>query len=121
MNQAIIIGNLSKDVTMKYLPSGSAVANFSVAVNERYKGKDGVAKDEVDFFDVTCFGTLAENCEKYVAKGSKVLIVGKLKQETWEKDGQKRSRIKIIAQTVQFLSRKEGGNQDAQQEEPLPF
>lgn len=120
MNLVVIIGNLTRDVDMKYAPTGTAISGFTVAVNETYKPAGGEPKQEVSFFDVVSFGKTAENCAEYIGKGSKVLVQGKLKQETWEKDGQKRSRIKIIANSVQFLSKKSDGNQD-KQNEALPF
>jgi single-strand DNA-binding protein len=127
MNLVIEMGNLTRDVELRYLPNGSAVADFSIAVNSKYKPKDGgEVKEEVDFFQVTVWGKTAENCAEYIGKGSKVLVQGKLKQEQWEAEGKKHSRVKIVAQTVQFLNNKKGssgtgGAQAGESDEPIPF
>lgn len=110
MNIVVMMGNLTKDVELRYLPNGSAVADFSIAVNSKYKPKDSNEfKEEVDYFLITAWGKTAENCAEYLSKGSKVLVQGKLKQERWEADGEKHSRVKIIAHAVQFLSAKKDG------------
>ncbi len=101
VNKIIVSGNLCKDIELKYTPDSLAIASFSIAVNEKYKDKESVS-----FFNVTAFGKTAENCEKYLGKGSKVLIDGSLKQESWEKDGEKKYAIKIIAQRVEFIGAK---------------
>jgi len=100
VNKIIVSGNLCKDIELKYTPDSLAIASFSIAVNEKYKDKESVS-----FFNVTAFGKTAENCEKYLGKGSKVLIDGSLKQESWEKDGEKKYAIKIIAQRVEFIGK----------------
>lgn len=109
MNNVCIIGNLTKDVELRYTPQGTAVGQFSIAVNE--------LKDEVSFFEVVCFGKTAENCQQYIAKGSKVGVSGRLKQDRWEKDGQKRSKVRVIAQRVEFLNKKR--EEPLDEEEPL--
>jgi len=100
MNHIGISGNLTKDVELRYIPNGTAVASFSIAVNEKYNDKD-----IVHFFEVTVWGKTAENCTEYIGKGSKVLIEGSLKQESWEKDGQKHYRVKINAHRVEFIGK----------------
>jgi single-strand DNA-binding protein len=122
----VILGNLTRDPELRYLPSGQAVADLSLAVNSRYHPKDGgEVKDDVDYFQVTVWGKSAENAVEYLAKGSKVLIQGKLKQERWEKDGQKHSRVKIMAQTVEYLSKKKDANGEDQgqpvADDEIPF
>jgi single-strand DNA-binding protein len=126
MNTVVILGNLTRDPELRYLPNGTACADLSLAVNSRYHPKDGgEIKEEVDYFTVTAWGKSAENAAEYLAKGSKVLIQGKLKQERWEKDGQKHSRVKIMAQTVEYLSKKKDatGEDHGQPaiEEEIPF
>ena len=113
MNKVIITGNLTRDVGLKYTPSGSPVATIGVANNER--GKD--LKDIVTFIDVEVWGKTAENCDQYLSKGSPVLIDGRLKLDQWtQQDGQKRNKLKIVANRVQFLGNKQTDEGDQNSE-----
>ena len=104
VNSVILAGNLTRDPEVRYTPSGSAVANFGLAINRTYRTRDGEKKEEVNFFDVETWGRQAETCGEYLKKGSPVLVEGRLKQDTWEnRDGQKRSKVRIRAMRVQFL------------------
>jgi len=107
-NKVFILGNLTRDVEMRYMPSGSPVANFGIATNRKWTGNDGEKKEEVTFVDISCFGKTAELCSQYLSKGRQVLIEGRLKFEQWDaKDGSgKRSKLKVVAERVTFL----GGN-----------
>jgi single-strand DNA-binding protein len=97
------MGNLTKDPELKFLPSGTAVCNFSIASNDKYK-KDDEWIDQVSYLDIVVFSRQAENCNEYLSKGRPVLIEGKLQQRRWEaKDGTKRSKIEIVASNVLFL------------------
>lgn len=108
-NNVVLVGNLTKDPELKNLPSGLAVSDLGLAVNDRVKKGDEYV-EEVSFLDITVFGRQAENCTEYLNKGSKVLVHGRLKQDRWETDeGQTRSKVKVIANNVQFLDSK-GGN-----------
>lgn len=107
LNRVTIVGNLTRDPEVKELPSGTIVAELGVAVNDRRK-QDGEWTDHASFFDVTVFGHTAEACGKYLSRGKPVAVDGKLEQQRWEKDGQSRSKVKIIASQVQFL----GGRDD---------
>ena len=108
-NRVILVGNLTKDVELRHIPSGTAVTDISLAVNERVKKNDQWV-DDVNFFDVTLWGRTAEVAGMYLSKGSSVLIEGRLKQDKWEQeDGQKRSKIKIIGERMQMLGAKGGG------------
>jgi len=104
-NQVVIVGNLTRDPEVKFIPSGTAVAAFGVAVNEKYKTGEQW-KERVNFFDVEAWGKLAEICGENLKKGRNVLVAGALRYESWEKDGEKKSRIKIVADKVQFLGSK---------------
>ncbi len=114
LNNVVLIGRLTRDVgsderSFGYLPNGNARANFSIAVNRSKKnGEQWV--DEVSFFDVTLYGKSAESLKPYLLKGKQVAIDGYLKQETWEKDGQKGSKVKIIANNVQLLGNRDGSS-----------
>ncbi|WP_425400689.1 single-stranded DNA-binding protein [Aeoliella sp.] len=107
-NRVILVGNLTRDPELRYLPSGTAVAEIGMAVNERVKKNDQWV-DEVNFFDVTLWARTAEVANEYLSKGSSLLIEGRLKYDTWEKDGQKRSKIKIIGEKMQMLGGGGGG------------
>jgi len=108
-NRVILMGNLTKDPELRYTPSGLAVAHLSLAVNRKVSAKEGEKKEEVDFFDVETWDKQAELCSEYLNKGSGVLIEGRLKQDRWEdENGGKRSKIKIIATTIQFLPKRSG-------------
>ena len=121
INRVIIIANTTRDVELKITPSGASVANFSIASNRKYKAGDET-KEEVSYFDCVVWGKLAELCEKYVKKGDKVGIEGRLQQRRWETDGKKASKVEIVVENVQFLSNK--GNSQSQvgdKEEPGIF
>ena len=89
-NRVILLGNLTRDVEVRYLQSGTAVADVGMAVNDRRKGQNGEWIDETTFVDVTLWGRTAEVAGEYLSKGSPLLVEGRLKYDTWEKDGQKR-------------------------------
>ncbi|MGA1842936.1 MAG: single-stranded DNA-binding protein [bacterium] len=107
LNKVFLMGNLTRDPELRYTPNGTAVAGFGVAVNRRYTTKEGDKKEEVDFFDVEVWDKQAETCNEYLAKGSGVFVEGRLRQDRWEDEaGKKRSKLKIVASTIQFLPRK---------------
>jgi single-strand DNA-binding protein len=103
-SKVILIGNLTKDPEVRYLPNGNPVATFGVAVNRKSK-QGGETKEEVSFFDVVVYGKSAEHCGQYLNKGNGILVDGRLQQRRWDdkETGQKRSKIEIVAQNVQFL------------------
>jgi single-strand DNA-binding protein len=104
MNLVVLMGNLTRDPELRSLPSGSSVCAMGLAVNERFKAQSGDYEERVNFFDITCFGSQAENCAKYLSKGRPIAVQGRLRWSSWEKDGQKRSKVEVIADRVQFLS-----------------
>lgn len=111
INKFIGIGRLGKDVESKHLPSGSMVANFSIACSEKYKDKtSGQYVEKIEWINIVCFGKTAELCGKYLSKGSQVYIEGKLQTRSWDdKDGNKRYTTEVLANTVQFLDSKSSG------------
>ena len=112
LNKVMIMGRLTKDPDLRYTPNGTAVCDMSVAINRSFKDQSGEKKDETVFLDVVVWQKQAENCAEYLKKGREVFIEGRLQQDRWEtKDGQKRSKILVVAQTVQFMGggRGEGG------------
>lgn len=107
-NKVILLGNLTKDPEIRYTPGGTAVANFSIAVNRRFK-QGGESKEEVCYLDIVVFGKQAESCGQYINKGDAVLIDGRLQQRRWEtEDGQKRNKIEVVAQSIQFMPKRQG-------------
>ena len=115
MNKVFLMGNLTKDPETRDLPSGSQVATLRMAINDRYKGRDGEYKEQVTYVDVEAFGRTAENAAKYLSKGRGIFVEGALKLDTWEdKEGNKKSRLKVHAFRVNFLpGRDEGGASDS--------
>ncbi len=115
INNVVVSGNLTRDVELKELSSGRKVCAMGIANNRTYVS-NGQKTEEVSFFDVEVWGVIAENCAKYLSKGSPVVVVGRIKQERWETEqGDKRSRIKVVAATVQFLmSGNKGGDGSSQ-------
>lgn len=113
-NKVIIAGHLTRDPEIRHTQGGMQIANFGIAVSNRWK-KDGEQREEVMFIDCAAFGKLAETLAPRVKKGSPLLVEGRLKLETWEKDGQKRSKHTVTIDNFQFL----GGKRDeAEDEEP---
>ncbi len=102
-NRVILVGNLTRDPELKYIPSGTAVSEIGLAVNDRVKRGDQWV-EEATFVDVTLWGRTAEVANEYLSKGSSCLIEGRLKLDTWEKDGQKRSKLRVVAEKMQMLS-----------------
>lgn len=113
-NKVILMGNLTRDVELKYTPSGTAVAEIGLAVNDRRKDACGQWVDETTFCDVTLWGRQAEVASEYTRKGSSVLIEGRLKLDQWEKDGQKRSKLRVVAENLRLL----GGKGEQRSESP---
>jgi single-strand DNA-binding protein len=108
-NRVILLGNLTRDVEVRYLQSGTAVADVGLAVNDRRKGQNGEWIEETTFVDVTLWGRTAEVAGEYLSKGSPILIEGRLKYDTWEKDGQKRSKLSVVCERMQMVGSKGGG------------
>ena len=118
MNKAIIIGNLGKDPEVNQLESGVKVCRLTVATSESYKDKSGQRQTQTEWHNVVLWQGLAEVCEKYLNKGDKVAIEGKITTREWEdKDGNKRYNTEIIASNMEML----GGNKNNSNDDDLPF
>jgi single-strand DNA-binding protein len=117
INKAIIIGNLTRDPELKNLPSGSAVANFSVATNRTWKDKAGAKQEDVEYHNVVAFGRTAEVIAQYVHKGDQIYIEGRIQTRSWEKEGVKQYRTEIVCETMQFGSKKSGTSAPAPREQ----
>ncbi|HEU4338644.1 MAG TPA: single-stranded DNA-binding protein [Planctomycetota bacterium] len=110
LNKVLLIGNLTRDPELKYTPQGTAVCDFAIALNEKFKAKDGSWQEKVHFIDIAAWGRTAEVCGEYLKKGRPVFIEGRLQQDRWEQpDGQKRSKVRVTADRVQFLGGPQGG------------
>lgn len=107
-NQVILMGNLTRDPELRQIPSGQSVCSFSLALNRSYKGQDGDWKEATDYVDVVAWGALGERVAQYITKGRPVLVNGRLQSRSWEQDGQKRSKLEVIAQDVTFLGGRGG-------------
>ncbi len=105
MNAVFLMGNLTRDPDKRVLPSGMAVSELGLAVNDNYKDKDGKLVEKACFADIVVWGKAAENCAQYLKKGSPVLIEGRLQLDQWQTDaGEKRSKLRVRANRVQFIS-----------------
>lgn len=111
INQVILMGNLTRDPELRTTPNGQSVCSFSLAVNRSWQGQDGQAQEAVDYFDVTAWAKLGELVNQYLSKGRKCLVQGRLSQRSWEKDGQKHSKVEVVASDVTFL---DGGGQGSE-------
>lgn len=115
-NKVILIGNLTRDIEMRYAQSGTAIASTGIATNRKFKAQDGTQKEEICFVDVTFFGRTGEIANQYLKRGSKVLIEGRLKLDQWQdQSGAKRSKHSITVETMQMLGSKDSGNQQQTQ------
>ncbi|NOZ40312.1 MAG: single-stranded DNA-binding protein [Planctomycetes bacterium] len=107
-NRVVLMGNLTRDPELRYISTGTAVSEIGLAVNDRVKKGDQWV-DEATFVDVTLWGRTAEVANEYLSKGSNILIEGRLKYDTWEKDGQKRSKLRVVAEKMQMVGGRSGG------------
>lgn len=115
MNKVMLIGNLTRDPELSYLTSGTALAKLGLAVSRRYKGKNGEYQEETAFVDIDVWAQRAEFCSKYLKKGTRIYVEGRLRFNTWDaQDGSKRSKLTVTAESVEFALPKgqsEGGYQ----------
>jgi single-strand DNA-binding protein len=125
LNKVYIIGNLTRDPEMKSLPSGSKVTQFSVATNRVWKDQNGAKQEQAEYHNIVVFGRQAETSAEYLKKGQEVMIEGRLQTRSWDgADGKKNYRTEIIAESVQFGSKKGessyGGSSSAPSSAPAP-
>jgi single-strand DNA-binding protein len=110
VNQVILMGNLTRDPELRQTPSGQSVVSFSLALNRSYKDQSGEWQEATDYIDVAAWGPLAERVAQYMTKGRRCLVQGRLQSRSWEQEGQKRSKVEVLANDVTFLDgRGEGG------------
>lgn len=128
LNVVILAGNLTAPVELKTTPSGAVVGNLRLAVNRHYTTQGGEKREETCFVTVVVWGKQAEHCAEHLAKGSPILVEGRLQTREWEgKDGQRRSVIEVVAERTQFLGPKSGGStaqsapRASRASDPIPF
>ncbi len=109
VNQVIMMGNLTRDPEVRQTPNGQSVCSFGLALNRSFKGADGQWQEATDFVDVVAWAQLGERVAQYLHKGSRVLVQGRLQYRSWEQDGQKRSKLDVVAGDVTFLDGRDGG------------
>jgi single-strand DNA-binding protein len=110
-NKVMLMGNLTRDPQLKFLPNQTAVAEFGIACNRKFKGADGSEREEVSFFDITAFGKTGEVINQYFTKGKPIFIEGRLKYDSWEdkNGGGKRSRVTVVVENFVFVGSRDGG------------
>ena len=120
LNKVMLIGNLTRDPELRYIPSGAAVCEFGLAINRKWKGKDGgAAQEETCFVDCVAWARAAEVIAEYCHKGDPLYVEGRLQLDTWEaRDGAKRSKLRVVIENFQLLGGRKGG--DAGEPRPAP-
>jgi len=110
LNKVLLMGNLTRDPEVKYTPKGTAVGDLAIAINDSYKAQDGTIKETVTYVDIEVWGRQAETCKQYLTKGRPIFVEGQLRLDQWETpQGEKKSRLKVRADRVQFLGSPSGG------------
>jgi single-strand DNA-binding protein len=109
-NQVVLMGNLTRDPELRTTPNGTSVCSFSLALNRSYKGSDGNWQEATDYIDIVAWGPLGERVSQYLSKGRPCLVNGRLQSRAWEQEGQKRSKVEVVAQDVTFLGGPGGGS-----------
>lgn len=121
LNQVTLMGNLTRDPELRQTPTGQNVTSFSLALNRSYKDASGDWQEATDYVDIVCWGPLAERVAQYLSRGRRCLVQGRLQSRNWEQDGQKRSKVEVLANDVTFLDgRTDAGDRGNENTEPLP-
>ncbi len=113
LNQVTLMGNLTRDPELRETPSGQSVTSFSLALNRSYKDSSGEWQEATDYVDIVAWGPLAERVSQYLSKGRRCLVQGRLQSRNWEQDGQKRSKVEVLASDVTFLDSRTNDSTDA--------
>jgi single-strand DNA-binding protein len=119
VNKVILVGNLGVDPEMRYTADGTAVCNFRIATTEKFKDRQGNMQERTEWFKIVAWRKLAEICGQYLSKGKQVYIEGKIRNETWEKDGVKQYSYKIEADTMKMLGGPGPGSRSQESEPPF--
>jgi len=110
LNQVTLMGNLTRDPELRNTPNGQNVTNFSIALNRSYKDSGGEWQEATDYVDIVCWGPLAERVNQYLSKGRRCLVQGRIQSRAWEQEGQKRSKVEVLANDVTFLDGRSDDN-----------
>jgi single-strand DNA-binding protein len=110
VNQVILMGNLTRDPELRQTPTGQSVCSFSLALNRAYQDKSGQWQEATDYIDCVAWGPLGERISQYLSKGRRALVQGRMQSRSWEQEGQKRSKVEVLASDVTFLDGREGGS-----------
>lgn len=110
LNQVTLMGNLTRDPELRQTPTGQNVCSFSLALNRSYKDSSGEWQEATDYIDIVAWGPLAERVSQYLTKGRRCLVQGRLQSRSWEQEGQKRSKVEVLANDVTFLDSRGGGD-----------
>lgn len=117
VNKVFIAGNITREPDLKYIPSGTAVCSFGVAINNKWTDKDGQKHEDVVFVDVEAWSRIGEVISEHLTKGSPIFVEGRLKLDQWtDKDGSKRSKVKVVCERMQFVGSKSDGPSDSRSE-----
>lgn len=108
-NKVVLVGNVTREPELRHIQSGTAVTEVGIAVNDRFKKQSGEYEEKTTFVDVTFWARTAEICVEYLEKGRQILVEGRLELDTWENDGQKRSKLKVVGERMVMLGKGEGG------------
>lgn len=120
INQVVLMGNLTRDPDLRQTPTGQNVCSFSLALNRSYKDQAGEWKEVTDFVDIVAWGPLGERVAQYLSKGRRCFVQGRLQSRSWEQDGQKRSKLEVLANDVTFLdSRGVSDESDSSADQPV--
>lgn len=111
LNKVMLMGNLTRDPEVRYTPKGSAVGDLSIAINRVYRTDDGQSREEVCYVDIVVWGRQAETCKEYLQKGRPIFVEGRLQLDQWESNGEKKSKLRVVAERIQFLGGGQGGGQ----------
>lgn len=120
VNQVMLMGNLTRDPELRQTPGGQTVTNFSLALNRAYKDQGGEWQEVTDYVDIVCWGQLAERVAQYMSKGRRCLVQGRLQSRSWEQEGQKRSKVEVLANDVTFLDGRGGGDDGGDKSDAAP-
>jgi single-strand DNA-binding protein len=112
LNQVTLMGNLTRDPELRQTPTGQNVTSFSLALNRSYKAQNGDWQEATDYIDIVAWGPLAERVSQYLSKGRRCLVQGRLQSRSWEQEGQKRSKVEVLASDVTFLDSRGAGDSE---------
>jgi single-strand DNA-binding protein len=120
LNQVTLMGNLTRDPELRQTPNGQNVTSFSLALNRSYKDASGEWQEATDYVDLVCWGPLAERVAQYLSKGRRCLVQGRLQSRSWEQEGQKRSKVEVLANDVTFLDSRGSSDDSGSSSAPAP-